>query len=230
MRVVGVFAKYWAAGSVKTRLAATLGTEAATEFYRRMLHGVLRQVRAAAAESYVIAFAPTAARGAFAEAAPEWEVQPQAEGDLGQRLTTFCQQQFDRGATRVVVVGSDCLEIDAGVIQSVWRLLDEVPIVWGPACDGGYYLLGLSRPVPELFVDIPWSTARVLVESQARAAAVGLPQAELPLLDDIDDAVALRDWSERQRDSTDAERRDLARWASQLLDLAAPDDAGAEDA
>lgn len=217
MRVVGVFAKYWAAGSVKTRLAATLGTEAATEFYRRMLQRVLQQVREAAADAYVIAFAPAAARAAFAEVAPEWELQPQAEGDLGLRLTTFFQQQFDRGATRVVVVGSDCLEIDDAVIASAWRLLDEAPVVWGPAQDGGYYLLGLNRSVPELFVDIPWSTARVLVESQTRAAAVGLPQLLLPVLEDIDDAVALRHWCERYRESPDEQRRALARWAEQQL-------------
>lgn len=222
MRVVGVFAKYWAAGSVKTRLATTLGTEAATEFYRRMLQRVLQQVREAAAESYVIAFAPAGARPAFAEAAPEWELQPQADGDLGQRLTTFVQQQFDRGATRVVVVGSDCLEIDATVIASAWRLLDEVPIVWGPASDGGYYLVGLSRPTPAVFRDIAWSTDQVLRQSQTRADAAGLTQALLTPLEDIDDEAALRRWCERQREATDQALRHLAGWAEQLLRLTGP--------
>jgi rSAM/selenodomain-associated transferase 1 len=219
MRVVGVFAKYWSAGGVKTRLAAELGTAAATEFYRRMLAAVLQRVRGAVVDegaAAVIAFAPAAAEPAFAAAAPQWELQPQVDGDLGQRLATFFQQQFDRGATRVVVVGSDCLDVDADVIASAWSLLDVVPIVWGPASDGGYYLVGLSQPVPALFQDIPWSTDQVLRQSQARAATAGLTQGLLPPLEDIDDDASLRRWCARHRDANDESLRQLAAWAERL--------------
>ncbi len=233
MRVVGVFAKYWSAGAVKTRLAAALGAEAASEFYRRMLLGVLQQIRRAAADSAVIVFAPANAAADFAAVAPDWELQAQADGDLGQRLASFFQQQFDRGATQVVVVGSDCLDVDAGLIESAWQRLDQVPIVWGPASDGGYYLVGLSRPVPTVFRDIAWSTDQVLRQSQERAAATGLPQALLSPLEDIDDDASLRRWCQRHRDATDESLRQLARWAEQLPrhnhPAATPDDSRVDD-
>jgi rSAM/selenodomain-associated transferase 1 len=117
---------------------------------------------------------------------------PQSPGDLGSRLEAAFEAAFQQ-ADRVVVVGTDAPGVDAEVVDEAFRSLKTVDLVLGPASDGGYYLLGLRDPAPELFREIPWSTGEVLEETLSRAKTAGLRWALLPVLRDLDTS---KDWEE----------------------------------
>ena len=106
---------------------------------------------------------------------------PQVNGDLGCRLQAAFASHFAEGAARVVVIGSDCQ-----IVVQAFRALEHCDVVLGPALDGGYYLLGLKGPHPSLFDAIPWSSARVLAATEARARTLSLATSRLALLRDVD--------------------------------------------
>lgn len=116
-------------------------------------------------------------------------VVPQAEGDLGQRLPHLFATQFAVPGTRnVCVIGTDTPHLPlAFLVEAFSRLASpDTDVVFGPSDNGGYYLVGMNRMVPELFHDIPWSSADVLMASQERARSAGARVALLPPWYDID--------------------------------------------
>lgn len=181
-----VFAKAPRPGRVKTRLAAHLGPEAATELYRRMARGIVDAVRPGPWRTRVL-FTPSDARSEVTSwLGPEPpELTAQVDGDLGVRMEEAIRTAFGE-ADRVCVVGTDAPGVDRGRVADAFQRLDEHDLVVGPARDGGYYLLGLRRPAPALFRDIPWSTPTVLERTLQRAAAAGLSVDLLPELVDVD--------------------------------------------
>lgn len=114
---------------------------------------------------------------------------PQGDGDLGQRLTRLFADAFAIPETRAVcAIGSDTPHLPlAFLVEAFSRLASpDTEVVWGPADDGGYYLVGMNRMVPELFENIPWSTADALTVSRERARSAGVHTALLPPWYDID--------------------------------------------
>ncbi len=110
-------------------------------------------------------------------------VQPQ--GDLGARLHTAFLLHGAHGP--LLMIGTDCPALQAQQLrEAARRLLDGRDAVFIPAEDGGYVLIGLRRPRPLLFADMPWSTDRVMALTRERAAAAGLDAFELPALWDVD--------------------------------------------
>lgn len=104
----------------------------------------------------------------------------QASGDLGARLTAAARA-IPEGDSWIVVAG-DCPGLSAGDLTHAAALLEDWPVVLGPAPDGGFYLLAGRSPLPDLFSDIPWGSDRVLDETRRRLQALGLQWTELPLL------------------------------------------------
>lgn len=104
------------------------------------------------------------------------------------------------GAERVVVVGTDCPAITSRLVNHAFRALGHADLVLGPSMDGGYYLIGLRAPRPELFREIPWSTNLVLDATLRRAREIGCDYRLLRRLRDVDtlaDAQALGLWPDR---------------------------------
>ena len=95
-------------------------------------------------------------------------------------------QLFDSGYPRVIVLDSDSPTLPATYIERADRLLDSHDLVVGPSEDGGYYLVGLRQPRPELFRGIAWSTRHVTAQTLDRAAEFGLSVAILPAWYDVD--------------------------------------------
>ncbi len=172
MTVVAVLAKAPLAGSAKTRLAAEVGSARALAAYKDVGERVVRQV--AKEFSVCVWFDPPdaedAVRSWLSEAA---EFRPQPEGDLGARLTNAFDCHLSEGAGPVVTIGADAPGVTAETVRAAVDALGGGPtvkeqgnrgadVVLGPAVDGGYYLIGLSTPHPELFRAVPWSTADVL--------------------------------------------------------------------
>lgn len=188
--VLGVFVKAPVPGRVKTRLAADIGPARAAALYRRLG----RQVVASTASNRhqtVVWYAPrTCGRlvRAWLDGLGVTRFRAQPAGDLGRRLRGAFARHFREGARRVILIGSDCPGVDARLVSRALAALDECDLVLGPAQDGGYYLIGLRVPAPELFHRIAWSTQAVLEQTLAQARALGLRVALLPLLRDVDTA------------------------------------------
>jgi rSAM/selenodomain-associated transferase 1 len=188
-----VFAKALRPGSVKSRLAAEVGAEAATALYRLLAEEALRRTRPEAGEyRRVVAFAPGNAAAEMAQWLPGETLRPQVDGDLGARMAGAFAAAFDEGAGRVVLIGTDVPWVSRGAVVAALGRLQECDLVLGPAADGGYYLIGLGRPQPGLFQGIAWSTASVLAATLDRASALGLSVQMLEALPDIDGVEDLR--------------------------------------
>lgn len=173
-------------GFVKTRLAADLGDEAAAEVYRKLAADSLAQIPPT--WPVRVHYAPAEAE----EEMRQWlgdrpEYLPQPDGDLGHRLTTACEEAFASGASSVVLLGGDCPALRESHLQACADHLAKNETVIGPANDGGYWLLGLPTPQPDLFTEMPWSTPEVLPLTLQRLAALHQTPFRLPVLEDIDD-------------------------------------------
>jgi len=181
-----VFAKAPVEGRVKTRLAQDVGAPAATRYYRALARRVVDQVRGGEYRIR-ICFDPPGAL----ETVQEWlgplgvEFRPQSPGTLGDRMHQALAGCKAAGG-RACVIGTDAPGVHRALVEEAFFLLEDADVVFGPALDGGYYLLALRRPDPELFRGIPWSTPRVLQASLDRARAAGLRVALLPPLPDMD--------------------------------------------
>lgn len=113
--------------------------------------------------------------------------------DLGERMHHAVVAGL-REYPRVVLVGSDCPAIDGAYLRRARDALDRGPVVLGPAADGGYVLVGLSAPLPELFTGMPWGTSEVMDETRRRLQAMDVTWSELETLADIDEPPDLAVW------------------------------------
>lgn len=189
-RALAVFVKAPVPGAVKSRLTPVLSPEEAAGLYRAFvgdsLDTVAQWAELSPSHRPFLAYA-----GHWRHPDPRWTgfagpVFPQTEGDLGARLADAFARLFESGAHAATVIGSDAPEIGVDRLVEAFQALEEQDAVLGPAADGGYYLLGLRRPAPELFVGIPWSTGEVLSETIARMDRLGLRHKRLEALADID--------------------------------------------
>ncbi len=184
--MVVVFAKAPEPGRVKTRLAADLGEDEAVRIYRRMGRQVVDQLRGGPFRLRVCHTPPHAEAEVRRWLGEEGlEFTPQASGDLGRRMHRALEEALSE-VPRACVVGTDAPGMDQALVRQALARLADHDVVFGPACDGGYYLVGLRRPAPELFRDIPWSTDQVLDRSLEAAGRAGLSVATLPMLSDVD--------------------------------------------
>ena len=187
-----VMAKDPRAGQVKTRLCPPLTPETAARLYRCFLSDVLELVAGVPGVDPVVAFSPPEARREFARrTSGRFRLVPQAGTDLGARLENTFRILFAQGYERVAAVSTDSPDLPVEFLRDAFARLDEGPVVLGPCPDGGYYLIGLSRLIPELFRDMPWSTERVVHETDARARRLGANVLHLPEWHDVDTAADL---------------------------------------
>ena len=190
--VLIVFVKAPRPGEVKTRLAAGIGAEQAAAAYRALAEGVLERTAPLAQEYERLVFhAPPEAGAEIALWLPAETLVPQEGPDLGARMDAAFGAAFERGARKAVLVGSDVPQLGRTHVGQAFDALEDVPVVLGPAADGGYYLVGLRERRPELFQGIEWGTAGVLEATLARCAALGLRPRLLATLVDIDTAADL---------------------------------------
>lgn len=183
-----IFLKAPRVGFVKTRLAQAVGAERALEVYRQLVEGQLQRLETV--EQVEIHFTPAdAASEMQAWLGPDRSYHPQVEGGLGERLASAIQSSFDGGAASVFCIGGDCPALgEAQIDAAMTALNDGEDVVFGPTEDGGYYLVGLKSPQPELFQSIAWSTGTTLQSSLAVAAKLGLKVKLLERLYDVDEA------------------------------------------
>jgi len=214
-RTLVVFVKEPRPGAVKTRLAAAIGPEAAAELYRALVEAVLEATTPVPGEyERLVFFDPPEARRALREWLPGVSLRAQARGELGERMADAFARAFGRGATRVAIVGSDVPGVTRETALGALEALGEADVVLGPAEDGGYYLIALRAPHPELVRDIVWSTPAVMRQTLERATAARLVVRRLEPLRDVDTLADLRsEWPvlEARLGARPELRRSLAR-------------------
>lgn len=187
-----VFAKAPVPGYAKTRLARALGDEGAARLASRMLGHTLEAAEAAALGPVELCCAPDTTHPQFvlAQQQPGISLASQGSGDLGERMARAIARGLDSHRA-VLLIGTDAPGLDAGVLRYAAAALMSHDAVAGPASDGGYVLIGLSRPAPGLFAGVAWSTPDVMAQTRTRAAALGLNMFELPTLHDVDEPADL---------------------------------------
>lgn len=190
-----VFTRLPRPGEAKTRLIPALGAEEAARLQDRMTRQVVGRTwahAAAAGGRFVVAFT-----GGDEREMRDWlgavTLVPQGDGDLGARMRRVIEGEFRRGSSKVIVVGSDCPRLDESCLAEAGTLLDDKEIVLGPAEDGGYYLIGASRPGLPVFDGIPWGTGRVFQETLEALRAVDIDPGLLPRLPDVDEKEDIED-------------------------------------
>lgn len=196
-----VFAKAPIPGQVKTRLCPPLTPDEAATLHGSFVLDTLERTKTAAAQFKLpldryLACAPSSTHVFFKimEERQGVTLIDQVGDDLGGRMTQAFESLFARGYKHVLIVGTDVPSLPLDHYRQALGLLESHDLVLGPALDGGYYLIGLNRSVPDLFEGIPWSTDQVLKLTQEKARARGLKTALLPPwrdVDTIDDLQAL---------------------------------------
>ncbi len=191
--ILGFFIKYPEPGKVKTRLAKHIGPEEAAYFCRRTAEYVLKRT-APADFGYlrIVFYAPDEMRQQFADWLPDELLRAQRGSDVGERMDSALKEMFDRGAEKAIIVGADIPGLHREIIDNAFQKLDSADIVIGPAMDGGYYLIGMHSPHPEVFRNITWSTGEVLNETLLIIKKMGLAYSTVATLFDVD---SLEDFS-----------------------------------
>lgn len=185
---IAVYGRAPLAGRAKTRLARDVGAARAAAVYGRLLERSLTAARAVSAARYL--YLPQGDR-LDPQAHAGFTLRAQIPGDLGARMAATFAELFAAGHERVVLVGSDLPDLTAAHLAAGLAALADAETVFGPATDGGYWLVGQRPPARDLFSGVPWSTAAVWARTRERLAAGGFGHALLPVLEDVDDGAAL---------------------------------------
>ena len=181
-------------GNVKTRLLSVMDAPRAAAIQAGLLQRTLETARASAADDIELWCTPTTQHSVLLELEDRFSLalRAQAGAGLGERMC-FAMEQALRDYRHVALVGSDCMDLTAADIDlALEQLAAGTDVVLGPALDGGYYLIGLSRLYRQLFAGIEWGTDRVLEETRERVAQSGLKLFELPVRRDLDRPEDLR--------------------------------------
>lgn len=185
--VVGLMAKAPRPGFAKTRLIAALGAAGAAALAEAFIGDTAALLRRAGVDAVVIATPPGAVD--LLSALTGFPAIAQREGDLGARMSSAFGDLFARDHAPVLLVGTDSPTQPPGHVAEAIALCVAHPeaLVLGPAEDGGYWCVGLSRPVPGVFDGIAWGTGSVLAETRAQAARRGVPVVLGPRWHDVDE-------------------------------------------
>ncbi|MES2882865.1 MAG: TIGR04282 family arsenosugar biosynthesis glycosyltransferase [Bacteroidota bacterium] len=180
-----IFVRHPQLGKVKTRLAATIGNDAALNIYKKLLQHTLEISKKTEATIFVF----------YADEIVEddiWQEENffkllQAEGDLGQKMLSAFTQVFASGCDKVCIIGSDCYELTETIIADAFTAMNEVDVAIGPANDGGYYLLGMKQLHHSIFENKQWSTRTVFDETIHSIMQAKLSYKTLATLTDVDE-------------------------------------------
>ncbi len=198
-----VLTRYPQAGRTKTRLIPALGPRGAAWLQEKMTRHTVdrlrdwRETSGGWLQVRAVGASPRRVQGWLGRDLP---VKPQGAGDLGDRLVRAFREGFAEGIARLALVGIDCPDLDASILDEAMAGLDEADVVLGPANDGGYYLIALKSTQVEalegLCSGIDWGCDRVLSQTLARIESLGLTVHQLRSLSDVDVPEELRVWDQ----------------------------------
>ena len=182
-----ILAKYPQAGKTKTRLCPPLTQQQAAEFYSAMLQDTINLVAHLENVDLAIAISPPEAQEYFAEMVPPGCLLLPVKGaDIGECLLAALSGLLERGYQKAIALNSDGPSLPPLFLVQAIHKLDGVDLVIGPAEDGGYYLIGMKRLIPEIFQAIDWSTQMVLTQTLERGSDLSMSVRLLPAWYDVD--------------------------------------------
>ncbi len=184
-----IFVKNPIEGQVKTRLAKTIGNDAAVAVYKQLLHHTFLITKDFTVDKFVF-------YGDYVNDTDVWpsaiyRKQLQKGYDLGERMKNAFDFVLQLGYEKAVIIGSDCYELTTKILQEAFDSLSNQNAVIGPCADGGYYLLGMKVLEPKFFSDIQWSTDSVFMLTIAVFNKLELTYSALQVLNDVDDEASL---------------------------------------
>ncbi len=188
-------------GQVKTRLIPVCSAAEACAIHRELTLWTCRTLIDSKLGSVILSVAGEASSELFQQCRDMGveSIWSQGEGDLGKRMhaaLSAALRQFDH----VVLVGSDCPQLDRHYLARALAALETVPCVIGPAADGGYVLLGMTQVAQELFQGIDWGTSAVLAQTRRALVQIGWTHIELDVLRDIDRPEDIELWESIKRE------------------------------
>jgi len=189
-----IFGRYPVPGRTKTRLIPALGPAGAADLQRRLTEDVLETVRRFARSREIeveICFSGGSKQKMRLWLGSDATLSRQAPGNLGERMQAAFLDAFQKGADRVVLLGTDIPQLRTDHLEQAFDALAENDLVIGPSTDGGYWLIGANHPV-DLFAGIKWGTDSVFGQTLALAKEQGLRVKTLSPLKDIDTAEDLK--------------------------------------
>jgi rSAM/selenodomain-associated transferase 1 len=194
---IAITCKTPAAGMSKTRLSPPLRPEECADISSCFIRDLAGTIQSLAKEGGVAGYAlytPLGSEAALRPLLPDsFGLMPQIEGEFGARLRSGTAALLDAGHAGAILVNSDSPTLPAAILRDAATAVRQGDnVVLSPALDGGYTLIGLSRPHARLFEDIAWSTDAVYPATLERAREIGLPVVNVPGWYDVDDAASFR--------------------------------------
>lgn len=185
-----VFVRFPEPGKVKTRIARELGAQKAAELYSLIAGSVIEGVSGSDMYETAIYFDPPESEDRIMQwlGRSDLYYEPQSAGTIGERMSGAFDRAFSSGAQKAVLIGTDIPDLTGEIVVDAFRHLDHEDAVIGPAEDGGYYLLGLTKPEPLLFKDIQWGSEVVFEQTIDRLKKLSLGYKSLDRLRDVDTA------------------------------------------
>lgn len=186
--VIGLFAKFPEPGQVKTRLGRDVGMETAARFYEESLAWMILRLKQSEFP-FRLFYTPFDSGNQFREQydlLEEVPCHPQKGDDLGERMLNAVRLLDKKYSGPSLIVGSDSPDFPLKYLKQARETLIEQDVVFGPAQDGGYYLIGMNEPQPVLFEDMEWSHPDVLQNSIQRAREASLETDTVPVWTDYD--------------------------------------------
>lgn len=185
-RLLIIFYRNPELGKVKNRLAATIGEERALAIYLLMAAHA-RKISLAIPIDRVVYYSE------YIDYEDNWLSQDfqkrlQHGDDLGEKMKQAFEESFKSGYESVCIIGTDCLELTENILFEAFQSLEHSDTVIGPAADGGYYLLGMNRFIPQVFDHKNWSTNSVCTDTINDLIGLHVSYQLLPPLHDVDTA------------------------------------------
>lgn len=192
-----IFSRYPEPGKTKTRMIPALGATGAAELQRQMTEHTLnnaQQLLSSRDFTIEVHFTGGSQQLMTAWLGDNLHYVRQVSGDLGQKMRSAFDHAFNMGNQRVLIIGIDCPGINQVILNEAFNSLQNHDLVLGVAEDGGYYLIGLNRPIPQLFYNIAWGTDQVLNQTKNIAQQLKLDIHYLTTLSDVDRPEDLATW------------------------------------
>lgn len=186
-----IFAKRPETGKVKTRLGQSIGMDSAAKLYHEMTKTCVKRYRRIASADCILYYDPPEEKAFFEEEFGQVALCiPQPPGGLGERLAAgfkTCLKSYHN----VIALGTDSPDLPLEHLEAAIQALAKHDVAIGPANDGGYYFIGMSRFLSQLFEDIDWSSGRELSQTLQKCDAMALRVFQAPIWRDIDEQADL---------------------------------------
>ncbi len=186
-----VFAKNIVLGKVKTRLAKSIGDTPALNVYIKLLEITEKETSKVKNVDIQVHFSDVVLNAKW----PNAQKFIQIEGDLGKKMKHAFRHGINAGYENIIAIGSDLADLSSGLIENAFEKLGDHDFVFGPALDGGYYLVGTSQNQLYIFDHKPWSTDQLLQKTLEEIKENQHSVSLLKTLNDIDTLEDLRESS-----------------------------------